>query len=286
MVKLTKLTAGTACLELAPEIGGAIARLDVGGKPLLRRWTGDETDPFSLACNVLMPFSNRISGGGFTWNETFYPLGPNFEGEPNPIHGDGFLKSWGITKSGTSAQMTLLNGEIGPWKYRARQDFHLTPDQLKVTLTIQNTGLYSLPFGLGLHPWFPRNSGTRISFSAKSVWLENTSYLPTKELNLSSAPAWSFEHARSLPATWMNNCYTGFCGSVRIDQTAAAVSCTITCDQSLEYAHIFSPGEASDFFCFEPVTHPVDSLNLPRQPGQRELKTGGTLATSVIFSWK
>ena len=53
---------------VVPGMGGGIARLDVraadgGFRPLLRPWSGRTVDgPFALASNVLVPFSNRISG--------------------------------------------------------------------------------------------------------------------------------------------------------------------------------------------------------------------------------
>lgn len=62
-----KLSNEFAALELVPEMGGGIARLDVAREdgamlPVLRPWSGNPKDgPFALACNILVPFSNRIS---------------------------------------------------------------------------------------------------------------------------------------------------------------------------------------------------------------------------------
>lgn len=280
------MTAGAAYVALAPAMGGGIARLEVGGKPVLRPWAGDDADPFSLACNVLLPFSNRISRGGFTWRGEFYPLRPNLEGDPFPIHGDGLFKPWEIIKSGPCALMTLPDGAFGPWRYCAQQEVSLTSKQLEIRLSLTNLGRISLPFGVGFHPWFPRSLQTEITFPAKTVWLEDSAHLPTQELHLSDAPGWGFDCPRKLPATWINNCYSGWPGFARINQGNSGVSCTITCDHSLQYALVFSPGAASDFFCFEPVSHPVDSFHLPGQPGLTELATGSTLTSSIAFSWE
>ena len=99
MSVLKVITADAAQLILAPELGGGIARLDVDNKPVLRPWSGDKHNLFSLAHNILVPFSNRISCEGFNWNGINYSLEPNLDDEIFPIHGDGFQKVWEITDS-------------------------------------------------------------------------------------------------------------------------------------------------------------------------------------------
>jgi aldose 1-epimerase len=58
---------------------------------LWRPWVG-VSDCYTLACMPLVPWSNRVSGGGFEFNGVAYPLAPNCVGEPYPIHGDGWLQ--------------------------------------------------------------------------------------------------------------------------------------------------------------------------------------------------
>jgi len=285
MVDLRVIKAGRAELTLAPTLGGGIARLDVNGRPVLRPWLGNESDFFSLSSNVLVPFSNRISGGGFTWNGELHKISPNLSGEIFPIHGDGFSRVWSFSSSEKNPKLTLMNGKIGPWLYMAEQEFDLTSRGLTITLCITNKGTQPLPFGYGFHPWFPRNSGTKLAFKAKKVWLENTQHLPSKELLLTDDSSWQFGKLRSLPNSWINNCYTGWDGTAVIKQDFGAMSCTVTASQSLSNAIIFSPNQTSNFFCFEPVSHPVDAFNLPAKPCLKELPVGETLKTSMTFSW-
>ena len=50
---------------------------------------------------------------------------------------------------------------------------------------------------------------------------------------------------------------------------------------------LYSPASDADFFCFEPVTHPVDAHNRPGGPeanGLTVLVPGDTLAVSCRFS--
>jgi len=50
--------------------------------------------PFDLASNLLVPWSGRISGGGFPFDGLFHALAPNFPGEALPVHGNGFSSAW------------------------------------------------------------------------------------------------------------------------------------------------------------------------------------------------
>lgn len=285
MVDLTILGAGSAKLALAPSIGGGIARLDVDGRPVLRPWAGDADTPFSLASNILVPFSNRISGGGFDWDGIRHNLAPNLTGEACPIHGDGFQRPWVAEKSGNSARLTLEYGSFGPWHYHAVQDFVLTAKAMTVTLSVTNTGPDPLPFGCGFHPWFPRSAKTRLGFNAETVWLEDAAYLPTKQLSLSSAPNWDFARPRALPDTWINNGYTGWHGPAHIQQGHDAMSCTLTATNTLSTALVFSPAAGAEFFCFEPVSHPVDAFHLPGHPGLQTLHNGDTMRAAMTLDW-
>lgn len=285
MADLTEIAAGPAHLALAPSLGGGIARLDVRGLPLLRPFAGDSGDPFSLASNILAPFSNRISGGGFEWNGVRYPIEPNFAAEPLPIHGDGFQKPWTAEAGDAGAVLRLAGGSVGPWRYDAAQEFHLSAEALRVTLTVKNTADRPLPFGCGFHPWFPRTAETRLSFAAAAVWTADARRLPAEELQLSQAPERDFAKARSLPETLIDNAYTGWSGPARVIQGPGAVSCRIRASENLDTALVYSPGRNADFFCFEPVSHPVDAFHLPGRPGLCELAPQESMQGFMEIAW-
>lgn len=286
MAELFKLSQGPAKLVLAPSLGGAIARLEVAGRPVLRPWNGDVGNPFSLAHNVLVPFSNRISGGGINWNGEHHPIEANLLGEAYPIHGDGFQRYWSIEEtSADSAKLVLETGRIGPFQYRAEQIFRLTQNGLKVALTLMNTGLQTLPFGCGFHPWFPRSSATRLSFAAKSVWMENADHLPAGNLNLDETPDLNFRSAQPLPDGLLNNGYTDWRGPALITQGADHVSVRVTASENLSTAIVYSPNPKANFFCFEPVSHPVDAFNLNGHPGLVPLAPCQSMQTWMEISW-
>ncbi|WP_051587950.1 aldose 1-epimerase [Actibacterium mucosum] len=282
MTPLTHLRAGPAHLQLAPELGGAIAALTADGRPVLHPWSNDPAR-FNPASMVLVPFSNRISGGGFTWHGRRHDV-PCDADRPLPIHGDGYRRAWEIVVDGAAARMTLAQGAIGPWRYTAAQDITLAPDALSVTMTLTNTGPHPLPFGGGFHPGLPRSADTRLQFDAATVWLEDNSHLPTQELPLASAPEWRFDTPRALPDGLINNGYTGWTGAARITQGPDAVSCVIR-GIGAPFAQVYSTGAQADFFCFEPVSHPVDAVNLPGQPGLADLPPGVNMQIGMHIAW-
>lgn len=285
MVERIELTAGAACLALVPELGGGIALLDFGDRPVLRPWLGNQEHLFSLACNILVPFSNRISRDGFEWNNVHHSITPNFPGERFAIHGDGFQKRWHCEYSGTKARLFLNEGAIGPWNYRAEQRIQLSECGLSIELSITNTGNIALPFGCGFHPWFPRTSASRLTFKAQGVWMEDKHHLPTEYCLLANTPDWDFSVPRALPAKPINNAYEGWQHIAHITQNENAVSCEITASNALNTAIVYSPGSDADFFCFEPVSHPVDAFNQPGYPGLRELPAGQTMQVGMKLKW-
>ena len=108
---------GDVSATVVPSLGGGLARFDFAGHPVFRPWPeGGSRDPFALACNLLMPWSNRISGGGFHVDGVFHALEPNLPGEPYPIHGNGFQSEWVVGATAPdSVTLTLESDGPGPY---------------------------------------------------------------------------------------------------------------------------------------------------------------------------
>ena len=91
---LLTLEDGLTRLTLAPLIGGSILdwRLIASGQPLLRNSRADALNSGSanqLACFALVPWSNRVGGGGFHGPDHWFALEPNSPPGALPIHGSG-----------------------------------------------------------------------------------------------------------------------------------------------------------------------------------------------------
>lgn len=260
---------GLARIELVPHLGAGVARYDlIRGKerlPLFRPAPDklDPDKPFALAMNLLLPWSNRISGGGFEVDGTFHRIEPNLHGEPYPIHGNAFQQRWEVEgRSTTLATLSMFSEGPGPFRYDARVTYELDGGSLRVALRVCNRATVRLPFGSGLHPWFARDADTRLQMAATGVWLEDECYLPTDHVSVSLREAWDFRTAKSLPEGWINNAFTDWDGRARLVWPLRRLALDVEADDALGVCVVHSPGAGSEFVCVEPVSHAVDAHRL------------------------
>ncbi len=79
---LVTLTAGCLTLELSPAIGGSITALRWKGElPIMRACSSGEDNVLEAASFPLVPFVNRIRGGGFDFRGREVRLAPNMAGD-------------------------------------------------------------------------------------------------------------------------------------------------------------------------------------------------------------
>jgi aldose 1-epimerase len=283
---------GRARLVVLPALGAGVAsyearRPDGTTVPLLRSWSpsaGD--DPFSLACNLLLPWSNRISGGGFSYQRRFHPLVPNIKGSKFPLHGNGFQNPWNIRRStSTSVTLELSDAPVGPFCYAATVNYELRDGSLGMWLILENRGDETLPYGMGFHPWLPRHPNTCLLAPAVTVWHEDAEHLPTQEESVTNLPNWDFRRSKRLPQGWINNGFTGWSRKAIISQPEDGIELTLSASETLGAYMLYSPSAESKFFCFEPVSHLVDAHNRPENGGLIPLKPGEQLAGAMRLDW-
>ena len=292
MPATVQLFAGSLTAEIVPSLGAGVARFDFLRHQqrieVFRPWQESGTsDPNALGLYVLVPWSNRISGSGFSFESQFHPLTPNFPGEPCPIHGDGWLATWSVTSADDrSVRLEHVAEGPGPYRYTASLEYALDANGLKIRLGAINRAPIALPFGLGFHPWLPRTPATLLKAPAKSVWLENARHLPTEQIAVASRPEWDFASFRSLPLDWINNGFLGWNGHGTIFWEDRALALDVDTQAPLTVYILYSPSAEAEFFCFEPVSHAVNAHNLPPGPetnGLVVLTPGRMLAIECTF---
>lgn len=286
MLQRLQLGNGRLQADVVPQAGGGLGRLDwLGGaspQPLLRPLATDTQEvplPSQLACFPLVPWSNRMAPFGFAFDDRRHVPAPNRAGEPCPIHGDGWQQAWEVmSHTPDSALLRLKRHAASPFSYDAALRYALEGDALVVELEVRNAGKYALPFGLGLHPWLPDPQGARLQARASQVWLAGADKLPSMRGPL--PPDWNFVDPARLPEHGVDNVFDGWDGTAHVTWPARGVGLSI--EANMDYFILYAP-PGRDFFCFEPVDHPINAHNLPGYPGLSILAPGASLRRRVVF---
>ena len=85
-----------------------------------------------------------------------------------------------------------------------------------------------------------------------------------------------------IPDDLIDTCFAGWDGVARLETLNWALE--VSTDPPCGWYQIYSPGADAGFFCFEPVTHPVDAHNSVGQPGLVQLSPDESLRQSMTFS--
>lgn len=291
---MIELRNGSLRAQVLPAAGGGLARLDwlaagdgAAPVPVLRPAPEGEAAPnaWQLACFPLVPWSNRIAPEGFEFEGQRVVPAPNREGEPCPIHGDGWRLPWQVeSRDEASVVLSLYRRDASPFAFTAHMAYTLSENALRVSLKVTNNGAHALPFGLGLHPWLPHPEDACLRAPADGVWLSGADKLPIERV---APPAgWDFGGAapRPLPRDGVDHAFTGWDGQAQIDWPARKLRLRIEADMGYYILYV-PPGK--DFFCFEPVDHPINAFNLPggaAANGLTILAPGQDLWRTVTFA--
>lgn len=256
---MTRLRAGDWRLSLRPDLGGSIARLSWRNRDVLRPAPDEATDILQMACFPLIPYANRIANGRFVFDgrEVRLPVDPRFG--PHALHGDGWRAAWRVIEQ-DEAHCTLSyrhQAAAWPWDYTATQRFELRPDGLDVRLTLRNDSTAPMPGGVGLHPYFPRGDGARLSLKAQGVWRVDDSLIPDAAVASTQVFDWS-AGPRINDAPLVDHCYFGWDGRARIIDDDALI--LLKASSNVSRVHVYvPPGEA--YICVEPVSLMPDAFN-------------------------
>ncbi len=260
------LTAGTLHLELSPSIGGSIRNFTqvVGGRrtPLLRESHSDKRTVLEHACFPLVPYVNRIRGGEFEFRGETIRLAPNMAGDPSPLHGQGWLGEWSVESAGAADAELFFRHEAGewPWAYEALQTFALDPQGLSVRLQCRNRSHRPMPCGLGLHPYFPCDGGTRLDTVVKTVWEIDENVLPTREV---PAEGRYDLRDRAVCGQGLDHGFGGWGGEARMWEEGGERR-LIMSSPDAHFFQLYSP-PTGGIYVAEPVTHANAALNAPEE---------------------
>ncbi len=260
------LSSGSLQLELSPSVGGAIASFSwtSAGRswPILRHGHTPLENVLGAACFPLVPFSNRIRDGCFEFSGRSVRLAPNMNGDPNPLHGQGWTSAWSVGRASNDEAAIEFVHDPGewPWAYEARQEVRLSANALHLRLACTNRSREPMPCGLGFHSYFPCGPATRIRTQVEQVWTVDDDVLPIARM-----PAVGRYAIADDPACGrgLDNGYTGWSGEALFTDRDWPFEIELSSPQA-RYFQLYSP-EGESFFAAEPVTHANAALNQPEE---------------------
>jgi len=260
---------------------------------LMRDGSRHDGDPLTASCFPLVPYCNRVRGNHFQVAGRDYRLLPNQPWDRHSLHGDGWLSVWQVLAQRDASLRFGLRRTAdpqSPYDYEAEIAYELTTHpqpKLTVALSVRNRSAESMPFGLGLHPYFPLTPQTTLRADATGFFPEEAEFLPGA---MTAIPAdLNFSAAIPLPRRWINNGFKGWNGKADIIWPEHALGLQIEADAGFQDYFVFMPNRifepnfADDHFCFEPMTHQADAHHASDLGGLRLLAPGAAMNDRVSF---
>lgn len=210
-----------------------------------------------MSCFPLVPFSNRIRNGKFTFEGRGIELPPNFPPEPHAIHGHGWRATWrpAVQYDDVAVLEYVHAADEWPFPYTARQTFRISPEDLILEMTVRNDGEAAMPAGFGFHPYFIRTPGARLHTSARAMWESDDEAMPSR---LVDPPELDGLDPNAIV---LDNNFIGWSGAAVIEWPEWNGRLAMETDGPFECFVIYTP-EGEDYFCAEPATNCIDAFNL------------------------
>ena len=263
---LLVLNAGNLELVLSPSLGGAIREFNWVNEgrrvSLLRQSRKDADSVLDMASFPLVPYVNRIRGGHFTFRGREVVLASNMAGDISPLHGQGWLGEWTVESAGDDRTELRFEHEAGEWSwsYEARQVIALDAAGLSLRLECRNTSDSAMPCGLGLHPYFPCGSETRIDTEVRTAFEIDEHVLPTAEV---PATGRYDLKDRAVCGQGLDHGFGGWGGAALLSDPAWPAPLRLS-SPTARFFQLYSPGSGG-IFVAEPVTHANAALNEPEE---------------------
>jgi aldose 1-epimerase len=280
------LAAGPLEILIAPALGGSLLRFDYRENTrkisVLRDSNGVPDNVLGTASFPLVPFSNRIRNGRFSFRCRNVTLAPNMHGDPSPLHGQGWLAAWKMLRSNLTQAELGFEHEPGewPWRYEARQSFTLDAAGLTLRLACRNLSDEPMPCGLGQHPYFPCTAGTRLDTEVDHVWTIDDRVLPVDRVP--AAGRYDLR-GRLVCGQGLDHGFGGWGGSARIADPSLPFEIEMRSPDA-RFFQLYSPASGG-LFVAEPVSHANAALNEPEERwaelGLRVLEPGEEMALTM-----
>lgn len=235
--------------------------------PFMPDAQGDASD-LKASSFVLVPYSNRIENGQFTFQGQHYQLE---NGARHASHGDVRGRPWEIEEqSATSITCSIDSRHFAdsnwPWPFTASLIYALQENALHSELSVTNHGNSAMPAGLGWHPYYNRTLTREgepvfLNFGVQGVYPDaNDNRIPSGPVQ-PIAPNQDFRNERELlPENFIDACFYGYAGGGTIAWPESNVRLHYSATANCGHLILYNP--AKPYFAVEPVTNANNGVNL------------------------
>jgi aldose 1-epimerase len=286
---LISLASGALRLEIAPQVGGSIARFDFvsgdGRTSIFRGSKGVPNSSLDAGSFPLVPYCNRIRGGRFSFRGREIMIPRNIEADASPLHGDGWLAPWEVERASSDEAEIAYRHAPGdwPWAYEARQLFRLDPDGLSLSLSCRNLSDAPMPCGLGQHPYYPCTGDTRLDTEVTHAWTIDEKVLPVEKV---AATGRYDLRDRAVCGQDLDNGFGGWGGTARMQTRGDPFRIEMR-SGDVSFFQLYSPASGG-LYVAEPVSHANAALNEPEEKwaelGMRVLEPGEEMTLTTRWS--
>ena len=270
-----QLAAGEWQALILPEQGAAFHTLRWRGRDILVPAPEGARHPGAYGAFWMLPWANRLDGGQCGAHR----LPVNRPEENTAIH--GLARDWPWQVEAAQAGQLILTQrlEAAPFMYAARLVVSLTERAFSMAMTLRHDGATALPYGMGWHPWFPRDAGFHLALRAVQRARHDARGLP---FAFDPSPGICGDEAA---LSGLDHFFADWDGVARLSWPG----CSLILGASGDFAHgvqVYAPKDRAAI-CVEPVSHMPDAphrMALAAPAPIRMLAPGEALAGSITLS--
>jgi aldose 1-epimerase len=264
-----RLEHGGYRLDCLAEEGGLIRRLqwrDSSGQwrdlilppsDLVDRTAIDRASPRRFGLWPLVPFCNRAFGAVMLDGTRRIALPVNDPATGSCIHGFGWQAEWRVKRQGEDRALLVheRGGADDPYAYRAEMALALDAGGLRISLSVENRTYQPLPFGIGLHPWFPAADGTSLRMRNDAELALGPGYRATGVRKFHDGGPYATGPLFQNEVETAHS-FIGWDGAAVIETPSQGLAIHVAASESLLCPVVWAPPQA-DFLCLEPQSHGI-----------------------------
>jgi len=225
--------------------------------------------PLAAANFHMIPYSNRIRNGNFTFNDQTIQLNA---GSAHAIHGALRKLPWKVLHTDNSSLVCEFDSSTHsainwPWPMQARIEQSVTGHTLSSQISITNNGDTAMPVGAGWHPYFVRQPGNDmpvLTLPVDAVFPDSNGDCLPDGPAIELPDALDFRLPRKLDADQrIDCCMSGLSGGCRIHWPDVGIELLMKASDNCRFLVLFNPD--MPHFAVEPVSNANDAFNLHSQ---------------------